>query len=67
LPIIIKTKHSLKGEKRVQDGRTQVLVNGVRIILQRGWLAKGTRTNQILEPLIAKSKSNKEKGKTLKK
>jgi len=27
LPIIKKTKHPTKGEKKVQDGRTQVLAN----------------------------------------
>jgi hypothetical protein len=27
LPIINKTKHSTKGEKKVQDRRTQVLTN----------------------------------------
>jgi hypothetical protein len=40
MPIIDKTKHPTKGDKKVQDGRTQVLANkksSDKGILQREW------------------------------
>jgi hypothetical protein len=40
LPIINKTKHTTKGEKKVQDGRTQVLAN--EELFKRGRTARGT-------------------------
>jgi hypothetical protein len=48
LPIINKTEHSTKGEKMVQDGRTQVLANNET---SNGDTTRGIGTNQVLNSL----------------
>ncbi len=57
-------------DKKVQDGRTQVLAN--KESSKEGNLVRGIGTNQVLEPptppptRVVKSISNNERGKTLK-
>jgi hypothetical protein len=48
LPITNKTNHQTKGEKKVQDGRTQVLTNE-ESSQEGGWITRGIRTNQVPE------------------
>jgi hypothetical protein len=48
LPNIHKTKHPKKGERKIQDGWIQVQAK--RRNHQPGWITRGTRSNQVLNP-----------------
>jgi hypothetical protein len=61
LLIINKTKHPTKGEKKVQDEKAQVLTNE-ESFKKKGQIVKGTKTNQVFNPLIVRSMSYKTRG-----
>jgi hypothetical protein len=46
LPNIHKTKHPKKGDRKIQDGWIQAQAK--RRNHQPGWIARGTRSNQVL-------------------
>jgi hypothetical protein len=62
LPIINKTKHPTKGEKKLQDGRTQVLAN--KEFSKEGETRGEREQIKYPEPLIVRNISDKERGGT---
>jgi len=62
LPIINKTKHTTKGEKKLQDGRTQVLAN--KESSKEGEPLGEWEQIKYPEPLIVRYISDKERGGT---
>jgi hypothetical protein len=58
LPIINKTKHPTKGEKKLQDGRTQVLAN--KESSKEGEPLGEREQIKYPEPLIVRNISEKE-------